>query len=188
MIGNLPIPDIIKAKDYALAEAAKPFLALVGFKIMALAALFSTSSAINATLYGGANVSYTIAKDGELPEVFERKVWGKSTEGLFITAGLVILFANFLDLSGVAMLGSASFLLIYAAVNVAHLRLHKETGANPYIIWASIIGCLSAFSILTYYVLNHLPLTLIVLVIVLILSFFGEWIYRKYSGRTLKIR
>ncbi|MFQ6082923.1 MAG: APC family permease [Candidatus Aminicenantia bacterium] len=186
--GNLPIPDIIKAKDYALAEAAKPFLGLIGFKIMAIAALFSTSSAINATLYGGANVSYMIAKKGELPKVFERKVWGKSTEGLFITAGLVILFANFFDLSGIAMLGSASFLLIYAAVNIAHLRLYKDTGANPYIIWLSIIGCLSVLSILTFYVLNHSSLTLIVLVIVLILSFFGEWIYRKYSERTLKVR
>ena len=62
VVGNLSLPEIIKAKDYALAEAAKPFLGLIGFKIMTVAALFSTSSAINATLYGGANVSYMIAK------------------------------------------------------------------------------------------------------------------------------
>ncbi|MCP2519113.1 amino acid permease [SCandidatus Aminicenantes bacterium Aminicenantia_JdfR_composite] len=40
IIGNLAIPEIIKAKDYALAEAAKPFLGLIGFKIMAIAAFF----------------------------------------------------------------------------------------------------------------------------------------------------
>ena len=56
VMGNLTVPEIESAQDYALAAAAKPFLGDLGFKIMALAALFSTSSAINATLYGGANV------------------------------------------------------------------------------------------------------------------------------------
>ena len=188
VIGNLSAPAITNAKEYALAEAAKPFLGLIGFKVMAIAALFSTASAINATLYGGSNVSYMIAKRGELPEIFERKTWAGSTEGLFITAGLVLVFTILFDLGGIAMLGSASFLLIYAAVNVAHLRLREETGANVYVIWASIIGCLSAFGILVYYELNRSPLTLIALAIALTLSFFIEWIYRKYSQRTLKVR
>lgn len=188
VIGNLPLSEIIRAKDYALAAAAKPFLGLIGFKIIAVAALFPTSSAINATLYGGANVSYMIAKDGELPKIFERKVWGKSIEGLFITAGGVILFANLIDLSSIAMLGSASFLLIYAAVNIAHLRLYKKTGANFYIIWLSILGCLIAFIILAYYLLKHSFITLIVLIAVLISSFIGEWTYRKYTHRTIKVR
>jgi len=188
VIGNLSTTAIIKAKEYALAEAAKPFLGLIGFKIMAIAALLSTASAINATLYGGSNVSYMIAKRGELPEIFERKAWAESTEGLFITVGLVLVLTILFDLGGIAMLGSGAFLLIYAAVNVAHLRLRKETGANVYIIWASIIGCLSAFSMLIYYELNQSPLTLIALVIVIILSFFGEWIYRRYSQRTLRVR
>ena len=188
VIGNLPLPEIIRAKDYALAAAAKPFLGLIGFKIIAVAALFSTSSAINATLYGGANVSYMIAKDGELPKIFERKVWGKSIEGLFITAGLVVLFSNLFDLSGIAMLGSASFLLIYAAVNISHLRLYKKTGANLYIIWLSIIGCLTAFIIMIYYLLKYSPQTLAILILVIILSFAGEWAYRKHSNRKLKTR
>jgi len=188
VVGNLSLPEIIKAKDYALAEAAKPFLGLIGFKIMAVAALFSTSSAINATLYGGANVSYMIAKEGELPEFFERKVWGKGIEGLFITAGLVILFANLFDIGKIAMLGSASFLLIYTAVNIGHLRLYKETGANPVLIWLSILGSLSVFIVLIYYLLNHSILTIVILSIVLLLSFVVELIYRRATKRSLKTR
>ncbi len=186
VIGNLPVSKIVEAKDYALAMAARPFLGVLGFKIIAIAALFSTSSAINATLYGGANVSYMIAKEGELPAFFERKLWERNTEGLFITAGLVIFFANLLDLSGIAMLGSASFLIIYCAVNFAHLRLYKETNANPYLIWLSVFGCIFSFVILTYYEIKNSPKTIIVLAAVLVLSFMTEWIYRKYSLRTLK--
>ncbi len=188
VVGNLPVKEIIRAKDYAMAEAAKPFLGLVGFKIIAIAALFSTSSAINATLYGGANVSYMIAKEGELPEIFERKVWGRGIEGLFITAGLVIFFTNLFDLAGIAMMGSAAFLLIYAAVNVGHLRLYKETEASPYIIWLSIIGCLASFVVLVFYLLRHSPVTLITLAFVLVFSFIAEWIYRKLTSRKLKPR
>lgn len=188
VLGNLSLPEILKAEEYALAAAARPFLGLIGFKIAAIAALFSTASAINATLYGGANVSYMMAKEGELPRYFERKIWGKGYEGLFITAGLVILFINLLNLEGIALLGSAVFLCIYAAVNIAHLRLYRDTGANPLLIWISIAGCLIAFCILVYYEIVNSPLTVIVLGIVFLLSFGIEGGYRKYSQRSLKLR
>ena len=188
VIGNLSISEISTAKDYALAAAAKPFLGVVGFKIMAIAALFSTSSAINASLYGGANVSYLIAREGELPVFFERKVWKRSTEGLFITSGLVILCTNLLNLEKIGMLASASLLVIYVAVNSAHLRLYGETGAKPYLIWASLLSSLIFFGILVYYELLHSIITLIAFAGILILCFIVEWVYRKCSGRMLKTR
>jgi len=155
--GNLPLSGIIKARDYALAEAARPFLGILGFRVMAVAALFSTASAINATLYGGSNVSYMMAKNGGLPKVFERELWGQSFEGLFITAGLVILFANAFDLGGIAMLGSGVFLIIYAAVDIGHLRIYRETGANPYILMTAALACLFALFTLVYYLLGTSP-------------------------------
>jgi amino acid transporter len=188
VIGNLPIADIIGAKHYALAAAAEPFLGKLGFTFIAIAALFSTSSAINATLYGGANVSYTVAKHGELPKIFERKVWGKSTEGLFITSGVVLLFANFLELEGIAMLGSASFLIIYSAVNIAHLKLHKETGAHIIIILASVFSCIIFFGVLLFYLSNHSQITLILLILVFVGCFIFEGVYRKITKRILTSR
>jgi amino acid transporter len=65
-IGNLSISALKAAEDSALAEAAKPFLGQFGFTLIAIAALLSTSSAVNPTLFGAANVSYQVAKDGEL--------------------------------------------------------------------------------------------------------------------------
>lgn len=185
VIGNLPILTIVNAKDYALAQAAEPFLGLVGFKIIAIAALFSTASAINATLYGGANVSYIVAKEGQLPGLFDRKVWKQGREGLIITGGLVLLATNALDLERIAMVGSASFLLIYAAVNISHLKLYRQTGANPLVIWASVTGCILAFGSLVYYEIHKAPVTLVVLAGTVGLAFAAEWIYRRYTSRTL---
>ncbi len=80
--GNLSNAQIEQARDYALAQAAKPFLGEFGFRLIAIAALFSTASAINATLFGSANVCYMIARDGELPERLSRTEWQQATGGL----------------------------------------------------------------------------------------------------------
>jgi amino acid transporter len=188
VIGNLNIPGIVAARDYALAQAAKPFLGDWGFKLIAVGALFSTASAINATLFGGANVSYMIARDGQLPAAFARRLWGKGTEGLFITSALVIAFILFFDLSGVAMMGSGAFLLIYSCVNAAHLRVTAETGAKPWLVWLSLIACLTMFGILCVYIYDNQQFALITMVALLALCFALEWTYRRWTGRTIKSR
>jgi amino acid transporter len=174
------------AEDSALAEAAKPFLGQLGFTLIAIAALLSTSSAVNATLFGAANVSYQMAKDGELPENFTRKVWSRNSEGLFITAGLVIVFVMLFDLGPIAMMGSAAFLIVYAAVSFGHLRIHRETGARPEIIWASLITLLIMFVLIMIYILGNQPAAAVVLVVTLAVSVLVEWAYRRWTGRRLQ--
>ena len=188
VVGHLSIPEIIKAQDYALAQAAIPFLGRVGFVIIVLTALLSTAAAINATLYGGSNVSYMVARDGELPEVFERTVFHRAKEGMLITAGFVIVFLNVLPLDRIAMLGSGAFLLIYGSVNVAHLRIRKETNAKLWMIWIAILGDLASLIILTIYTIKKAPITLIVLLGTIVFSFAMEWGYRMITKRELKIR
>ena len=184
--GNLTNAQIAASKDYALAEAAKPFLGEFGFRLIAIAALFSTASAINATLFGSANVCYMIARDGELPKSLSRTVWDSATGGLMLTAGLVILATLLFDLAGIAMMGSAAFLLIYAAVNAGHLRVIETTGANRAIVWLSILTCLVMFAALAKYTYEQQPAAIIALVGLLVLSFVAEWAYRSWTGRTIK--
>jgi amino acid transporter len=184
--GNLSDAQIEHARDYALAEAAKPFLGEFGFRLIAIAALFSTASAINATLFGSANVCYMIARDGELPRRLSGMVWKGATGGLLLTAGLVVLVTLAFDLSGIAMMGSAAFLLVYAAVNAGHLRVLKATGANAIIVWLSLITCLAMFAVLGVYTWRQQPVAIVALVIIAAASFAAEWGYRRWSGRTIK--
>jgi amino acid transporter len=184
--GTLAQLEIEQAKDYALAEAAKPFLGQFGFRLIAIAALFSTASAINATLFGAANCCYMIARDGELPAGLSRTEWKQATEGLLLTAGLVIVVTLAFDLSGIAMMGSAAFLLIYAAVNAGHLRVLSQTGASAVIVWLSLITCLGMFAILAVYTWQQQPAAIIALVVIAAASFAAEWAYRRWTGRTLK--
>jgi amino acid transporter len=183
--GNLTSAEIEGARDYALAEAAKPFLGEMGFRLIAIAALFSTASAINATLFGSANVCYMIARDGELPSDLARTMWKDATGGLLLTAGLVVLVMLCFDLSGIAMMGSAAFLLVYAAVNGGHLRVLKQTGANSAIVWLSLITCLVMFAILSVYTYQQQPAALVALAVIAAASFGAEWSYRRLTGRRI---
>ena len=96
-IGSLPFKEIATAKDYVLAEAAKPMLGQIGFSIITIAALISTFSAINASLYGGSRVSYEIAEDDELPNHLTSNLWNQPI-GLLITAIATLLLVNLLKL------------------------------------------------------------------------------------------
>jgi amino acid transporter len=184
--GTLSDFEIEQAKDYALAAAAKPFLGEFGFRLIAVAALFSTASAINATLFGAANGCYMIARDGELPAGLSRTEWKQASGGLLLTAALVVLVTLSFDLSGIAMMGSAAFLLIYAAVNAGHLRVLQQTGASAAIVWLSLLTCLAMFAVLCVYTYQEQPLAIAALVIFAVASFGAEWAYRRWTGRKIK--
>jgi amino acid transporter len=183
---NLSDFEIEQARDYALAEAAKPFLGQFGFRLIAVAALFSTASAINATLFGAANCCYMIARDGELPVGLARTEWKQATGGLILTAALVVVVTLSFDLSGIAMMGSAAFLLIYAAVNAGHLRVLKRTGASALIVWLSLLACLAMLAVLCVYTYQEQPAAIAALVIIAVASFAAEWVYRRWTGRKIK--
>jgi amino acid transporter len=185
-VGNLAVSNIVAAKDYALAESAKPFLGNGGFILIAIAALLSTASAINATLYGTARVSYIIAKDGELPRVLDRKVWNKPIEGLFITTGFTLIIANLFDLSSISVMGSAGFLLIFAFVNAANARLYKKTASRRWISWVGMIVCLCAFIVLLWQRAFASPRDLLILTAMIFLAFAIEIVYKRITGREIR--
>ncbi len=177
-VGSLPIGKLINARDYALAEAAKPFLGSAGFSLIVVAALLSTFSAINATLYGSARLSYTIAKEGELPAQLERQIWGQPLEGLFITSGLALILANTADLSAISTLGSGGFLIIFAAVNAANLVKAEETGGHRGLAALGTFGCLAAFGAMAWESISDSPARAWVLVGMFGGAFLLEGAYR----------
>jgi amino acid transporter len=186
-IGNLPVDRIVQAKDYALAEAARPFMGRTGFALIAVAAMLSTASAINATLYGTARISYTIAKDGELPAQLEKKVWNEPVEGLLITALLTLGMANWFDVSRISMMGSAGFLLIFSAVNAANVLQAKRTKSRLWISSAGVLACVGALAALLWQTLTVSPEQIWVLVAMVGAAVTIEGGYRSLKKRTIRL-
>ncbi|GAB4548531.1 MAG: amino acid permease [Pleurocapsa sp.] len=187
-IGSLPTQQVVAAKEYALAAAAKPFLGQAGFTLIAIAALLSTASAINATLYGTSRLSYIIAKSGELPAALEKKVWNRPIEGLLITSGLTLIIANLFDLSGISTMGSSGFLLIFAVVNFANVKLHRQTKSYRPISFLGTVACLAAVVVLLTQTARTNPQNLWIVFIMVGLAFAIELIYRQFRDRQIHLR
>ncbi len=185
VFGNLPLNEIIKAQDYALAEAAKPAFGQIGFTIMALAALISTASSINANLYAITNVTYQMAKNGELPKVYKHNVW-HSTEGLIISTIILITFVIFFDLTEIAAIGSISILFVHALVHIGHLLKIKETKASKILVTLAIITITIAIILALEYTSKHIPNVGYFITVGFVFAFLIEITLRILTKRVIK--
>jgi len=183
-VGSLPFNQIAKAQDYVLAEAAKPMLGQVGFTIITIAALISTFSAINASLYGGSKVNYEIAEDDELPHHFLAKFWNQPI-GLLITAIATLVLVNTLNLESISTAGSVGFILIFGIVNYVGFKLSKETGANKIIPLLGCFLCVIALVILIKQQLQSNLIGVFVSLGIITLCFIIEWIYKKNETKAI---
>ncbi len=125
------LPDAVaRYKEYVLAVAARPSLGHAGFALVAVAAMLSAASAINATLFGAARLAGVMAQDHALPTVFSLKERTRDIPwvGLVAITAATLAFVNLGDLTIISSFASATFLLIFAAVNLAALRLRRRIG------------------------------------------------------------
>lgn len=177
-VGSLPFDQIAKAEDYVLAEAAKPMLGQVGFTIITIAALISTFSAINASLYGGSRVNYEIAEDDELPHHFLSKFWNQPI-GLLITAIATLILVNLLQLESISMAGSIGFILIFGIVNYVGFKLASQTSSNRFIPLMGCILCGIALVILIKQQWSTDLTGILVSAGIIIVCFVVEWVYKQ---------
>nr|WP_231372737.1 APC family permease [Aureivirga sp. CE67] len=181
-VGSLPFDAIENAKDYVLAEAARPTLGKTGFIAITIAALISTFSAINVSLYGSSNVSYEIAKEDELPQQFTKKIW-KQPIGLIITTIATLLITNLLDIESISTAGSTGFLLIFAMVNFVGLKKCKEINGNKIISFLGFLLCMAALFILMNQQFHTNQTGVIVVLSIIGVCFIVEFIYKKYGKK-----
>ena len=175
-VGNLSFEETKTAQDYVLAKAAEPFFGEIGFVIIGIAALLSTASAINATLYGSGRTSYLIAKHGELPHTFEKRI-KNGYEGMIIIALLSIIFTTLFDIANISVAGSIGFLIVFTLVNYANFKLYKETKANRFIAGTGALLGLIATIVLIGYNLMHSPKSLVTSGIVFLVVILFTFLY-----------
>jgi len=154
---NLSPDDISKYKEYALAVAAEPFLGKAGFVLIGLGALLSTASAINATMFGTARLGSIMAQEHALPCAFAHRNRTTSVPwvSLVVLAIVTLAFVNLADLTVISSFASATFLLIFANINLAAFRLREKTGIRPWMPLLGFAGCLASWVALITYLWGH---------------------------------
>lgn len=182
-VGNLSIVQIDRDRDYALAAAARPFLGSAGFVLIGIAAVISTASAINATLYGTGKFTYLMARHGELPQTLAKPVWDRPISGLIATTVGTLIVVNGVGIEGISLMGSAGFLLVFAAVNLAVLRLRARRRTKVIAVTGAAV-CLVALAAMTAYAATAMPNNLWVLGGLLLGAIIVEGLVR-WRGRNI---
>lgn len=190
VVGHLKFSAIAAEADYSLSVAAHSFMGMGGHVMIVVAALLATSSAINATFYGSGRLTYLIAKSGELPGELERDFHGQPLEGMILFAVLALLVANFIPLAAIATMGSAGFLLVFLAVNLAHFRMRRETKSAGWLALVAVAACAIALVTLVGQTLATPDRAWHVWILagMIVAALAVEMIYRALTGRSVVLR
>jgi amino acid transporter len=182
VFGTLTVDQVVEYGETAIAEAARPALGDAGFVMMAIAALLATTSSVNATLYASGGLTGMLAGVGQFPPLFGRKTRGGIHIGLLVTAALVLVVANLVDLSAIASVGSAIALAVFVLVALAGYRRRQDTGANPVIAVATI--AVSAIVLIFFAVdtLRNDPATFVATLAIGLLAVVLDFVWKRHRG------
>jgi len=184
VFGNLSLDTILRDKDFALAEAAKPASGIWGFKIMAATALLATASAINASLYSVTQVSYTLAVKGDLPKEYQYNIF-HNTGGLIISVLLIVPMMLFFNLSQIAAMAALAVLLVQGFTHGGHLFKRHETGGNFWLILMATIGSFGAAWFAIAYTSKSMPHIIYYILGIIFLALVFEILLRWFNNRTI---
>jgi amino acid transporter len=182
VFGTLTVSEVIGYGETAIAEAARPSLGDAGFTMMAIAALLATSSSVNATLYASGGLTSMLASVGQFPPIFGTESRLGKRAGLLITAALVLLIANLVNLSAIASVGSACSLIIFLLVGIAAFRRRADTGSSALIV---LLGITATAVVLVFFgvqTLRDAPETFGAIVLIAAAAVLLDTLWKRRAG------
>jgi amino acid transporter len=182
VFGTLTVEQAIGYGETAIAEAARPALGEAGFVMMAIAALLATASSVNATLYASGGLTSMLAAQGQFPGFFGRGSRLGPHAGMLITAGIVLVVSNTVDLSAIASVGSACSLMIFLLIGLAALRLRAEIGASTPIVLVALAATGVVLAFFGIDTLRNAPETFAAIVAIAALSVVLDLVWKRARG------
>ncbi|WP_262490850.1 APC family permease [Mycobacterium simiae] len=169
--GSLSVPEIVAARDYALARAAEPFFGSWGVRLTVAVAVVATLSGLLASLFSARldDMLRDMKQVPGLPQAVRR-------QSLLITATLAMLTAAFFDLSQIASLGAMLYLSMDIAIHWGLIRrLRDEVEARVWVPWVAI--ALDLLVLVPFVIMKFRTdvLTLVITVVVVAVMVLAQW-------------
>lgn len=138
--GNLDIDRIIEAKNYALAEGARPAFGNWGVWLTVGVAIIATVSGIIASVFAVSRMLAMLSEMKIVPHSHFGMPGDIQKHTLVYTAVLALVLTIFFDLSRIASLGAVFYIVMDIAVHYGVLRhLRKEVGGNAVVLVLAIL-------------------------------------------------
>lgn len=187
LTGSLSPDTIAQHKETVLAMLAEPVLGQFGIVVVLVAAVFSTASAILATIFAISRLAKRIADDGQLPhQLTDNQRSGVPVYFAILIAALAIVVQFFGNLEEITSFSSLVFLFVFSIVNFMGYKHEIFQGWKRSLPILGSFGCTAAIGILLYDFYNTDPFTLyIILAISTILLIAREsyiWFHPEYKG------
>jgi amino acid transporter len=152
LASQMLVPDRLLAeqKEVAFAVVGKEALGSFGLWAATIGAVFSTSSAINATLFSTARLIRDVSAGGELPTALGRERGGLPAAAVVWIAVLGAGFSLLPGITEVVAFGSLTFLLVFGLVNLMHARHTASPGMDRGLAYLGTAACMAAAAGLLY--------------------------------------
>jgi amino acid transporter len=175
----IPIEEIIKNKEFALASGAGNILGKIGTNLVILGAILATSSAISGTFFGSSRQMAVIAKDGFLPNILaERKnnIPKNAIISMALISGLLILIGG---LQLILEFGSITFLFVSLLMAIANYKIKEKTKSSKIITLLAIIGLTVGGILILYYEFKNNWTQMVFILFMYFILAVGAWIYSR---------
>ena len=171
--GSLTVPEIVEARDYALAEAAEPMFGSWGVWLTVAVAVVATLSGLVASLFSVSRLYDMLREMKQAPGL----PGSVNRQSLLITAALALLAATFFDLSQIASLGAMLYLAMDIAIHWGVIRrLRHEVDVET---WVPVTAIVLDVLVLVPFVVMKVQsdfFTVAVTVAVAAAIFVGQWL------------
>ena len=151
---SLPLDQIVAAKDYALAEAAKPALGQAGFYLTVALALVATASGVVASIFAVSRMLAMLTDMKLVPHSHFRMRGTIRDHTLVYTVIIAGGLTVFFDLSRIASLGAFFYLVMDMLIHWGVFRNQRKTIAARGWVMLTAIGLdalvLGAFALLKW--------------------------------------
>ena len=175
----IPIEEIIKNKEFALASGAGNILGKIGTNLVILGAILATSSAISGTFFGSSRQMAVIAKDGFLPKILaERKNNIPKNAIIFMAliSGLLILIGG---LRLILEFGSITFLFVSLLMAIANYKIKEKTKSSKILTLLAIIGLTVGTILILYYEFKNNWAQMVFILFLYFVLALSAWIYSR---------
>jgi len=133
---SLSVEEIVVAKDYALAAAAKPIFGEWGLFLTVALAIVATVSGLIASVYSASRMLAMLSNMKQLPRLYQ----GVSNPALVLTVVFAITLTILFDLTRIASIGAIFYLVMDIAIHWGLLRhLLNDAKAKPLIPICAIL-------------------------------------------------
>ena len=186
---NLAPREVIRTHpERALAVAADPFIPH-GFTIMSVAALFSTGSAINATLFSTGYLAKGMVSSDLLPDrAGDSSAGGAPGRTVLLLGGIVSVLTVIGSLGAITSFASLAFLLLFGAMSWIALRQRHREEVHPLPPAVGLGGSAGFFVLMISYLYREEPATLWAVLAIAAVVLAAELLYFERDIIRQKIR